>query len=357
MTDTLAPYRIDIPQRELDDLNRRLEQARWPDETTGVGWSRGIPMGYLRDLAEYWRRGYDWRAAEARLNRFPRFVTEIDGQRIHFVHARSPEPDATPLLLSHGWPGSVVEFGDVIEPLRDPRAHGGDPAQAFHVVVPSVPGFPLSHPLSGAGWTDTRIAGAFAELMARLGYERYGVQGGDVGAMVAPQLARTVAERVVGVHVNALLAFPSGAEGEMEGLSEDGQECWCPARATSPSGGSPSGTTTSCAGRSTTAAGTSSPPSSRRCSSTTSTRSSPVSPAELVGPPMIILAKWAGLRTRSVDRSTRLATGNLTTATAVTVGPRHHTRPGVRTTRHPGQRARSYQTVMRRGLVTKLTPK
>jgi pimeloyl-ACP methyl ester carboxylesterase len=161
-----------------------------------------VPTGWLRELAEYWRTGYDWRAAEARLNEFPQFTTVIDGQRIHFLHVRSPEPGALPLVLTHGWPGSVVEFLGVIGPLTDPRAHGGDPADAFHVVVPSLPGFGFSGPTADGGWDTDRIARAWAELMRRLGYDRYGAQGGDIGAAVSPQLGRVAPDRVVGVHTN-----------------------------------------------------------------------------------------------------------------------------------------------------------
>ena len=159
--------------------------------------------GAARDRhGQCWRTGYDWRAAEERLNQLPQFTTTIDGQRIHFLHVRSPEPDALPLVMTHGWPGSVVEFLDVIGPLADPRAHGGDPADAFHLVIPSLPGFGFSGPTTDAGWGTTRIAQAWAALMGRLGYDRYGAQGGDVGATVAPELGRVAPDRVVGVHVN-----------------------------------------------------------------------------------------------------------------------------------------------------------
>jgi epoxide hydrolase len=200
---TIQPFSISIEQAQLDDLHDRLAGTRWPDELPGVGWSRGVPLAYLKELAEYWRTGYDWRTHEARLNEFPQFTTEIDGQNIHFLHIRSPEPEALPLILTHGWPGSVVEFLKVIGPLTDPRAHGGDPADAFHVVIPSLPGFGFSVPLSEAGWNTERIARAWAELMSQLAYERYGAQGGDFGAFVAPDLGRAAPDRVVGVHVNA----------------------------------------------------------------------------------------------------------------------------------------------------------
>ncbi|MFJ6838616.1 epoxide hydrolase family protein [Streptomyces sp. NPDC091209] len=198
------PFRIDFPQSYLDDLHRRLDHTRWPDELPGVGWARGVPKDYLQDLVRYWRHAYDWRAAEERLNAWPQFTTEIDGARLHFAHIRSPEPGATPLVMTHGWPGSIVEFTDVVGPLTDPRAHGGDPADAFHLVVPSIPGFGLSGPTRDTGWEFTRVAAAFAELMERLGYRRYGAQGGDWGGAVSRELGRAYPDRVTGVHLNLL---------------------------------------------------------------------------------------------------------------------------------------------------------
>jgi epoxide hydrolase len=199
----IRPFRIDVPEADLDDLRRRLHRTRWPDELPGFGWSRGVPLGYLKELAAYWAGGFDWRKQEARLNEFPQFTTTIDGQNIHFLHVRSPEPDALPLVLTHGWPGSVVEFLNVISPLTDPRAHGSDPADAFHLVIPSIPGYGFSGPTHQTGWTTGRIARAWAQLMARLGYRRYGAQGGDWGAFVAPELGRIDPDHVVGVHLNA----------------------------------------------------------------------------------------------------------------------------------------------------------
>ncbi|MEU4065163.1 epoxide hydrolase family protein [Streptomyces wedmorensis] len=215
----MHPFRIDIPQAQLDDLHRRLDATRWPDELPGVGWDRGVPVGYLKELAEYWRTSFDWRAAEAQLNAHPQFVEEIDGAQVHFLHVTSPEPDATPLLLTHGWPGSVAEFLDVIGPLTDPRAHGGDPAEAFHLVIPSIPGYGFST-LTETGWDTPRIARAWAELMARLGYGKYIAQGGDAGAVISLELGRVDPEHVLGVHVNMLMTFPSGDPAEFEGLDE-----------------------------------------------------------------------------------------------------------------------------------------
>ncbi|NGO13056.1 epoxide hydrolase [Streptomyces sp. HC44] len=219
-TSAIHPFRIRIPQVQLDDLHARLAAARWPDELPGVGWSRGVPLAYLKDLAEYWRTAYDWRTHETALNTLPQYTTTIDGQNLHFLHVRSPEPDATPLILLHGWPDSVVDFLDVIGPLSDPRAHGGDPASAFHLVIPSLPRFAFSTPLAGPGMSAARMAGVLTQLMSRLGYTRYGVQGYDTGAWVAPEMGRQAPEQVIGIHVNAMLTFPAGAEGEMDGLSE-----------------------------------------------------------------------------------------------------------------------------------------
>ncbi|MCY1076981.1 epoxide hydrolase family protein [Archangium lansingense] len=216
----LQAFRIEIPQADLDDLRERLSRTRWPDELPGAGWSYGVPLGYLKELAAYWRTTYDWRAHEAELNAHPQFTTEIDGQRIHFLHVRSPEPDALPLLLTHGWPSSVVEYLDVIGPLSNPRAHGGDPAQAFHLVIPSLPGYGLSGPTRDAGWGTRRVARAWAELMSRLGYQRYGAQGGDWGSWISRELGLIDPEHVIGVHTNGLITFPCGDPNELVGLSE-----------------------------------------------------------------------------------------------------------------------------------------
>lgn len=221
---SISPFRIAIPDTDLADLRERLARTRWPDELPGVGWSYGAPAAYIRELAEYWRTGYDWRAQEAALNEFPQFTTEIDGQNVHFLHVRSPEPDALPLIVTHGWPGSVVEFMKIIGPLTDPRAHSGDPAQAFHVVAPSIPGFGFSGPTAETGWDMNRVARAWAVLMSRLGYERYGAQGGDTGALVSPKLARIDSGHVIGVHINGDLGFPTGDPAEFDGLSEAEQE-------------------------------------------------------------------------------------------------------------------------------------
>jgi len=217
---TIRPFRIDIPQTDIDDLHDRLARTRWPHELPGVGWSRGVPLSYLQGLAEYWRTCYDWREHEAALNAFPQFTTTIDGANVHFLHVQSPESNAMPLVLTHGWPGSIVEFMQVIGPLTDPAAHGGDPADAFHLVVPSIPGFGFSGPTREIGWNVRRIARAWAELMRRLGYERYGAQGGDWGAAISRALGVADRDHVVGVHLNFLPVFPSGDPAELENLTE-----------------------------------------------------------------------------------------------------------------------------------------
>ncbi|MET8676374.1 epoxide hydrolase family protein [Streptomyces sp. NPDC004647] len=221
----ISPFRIDIPQGDLDDLRDRLVRTRWPDELPDAGWDYGVALPYLKDLVEYWSGDYDWRAQEARLNKVPQFTTVIDGQTVHFMHVRSPEPDATPLIVTHGWPSTVNDFLDIIGPLTDPRSHGGDPADAFHVVAPSVPGFAFSGPTREKGWGTNRIARAWAELMRRLGYDRYGAQGGDFGAIVSPEIGRVAPGNVIGVHVNALAnaATPAGPD-ELDNLTDEERE-------------------------------------------------------------------------------------------------------------------------------------
>jgi pimeloyl-ACP methyl ester carboxylesterase len=217
--ESIHPFHIGIPQADLDDLNERLHRTRWPDELPGVGWAYGIPRDYLKELARYWRHEYDWRAAEARLNQWPQFTTTIDGANLHFAHIRSPEPDATPLIITHGWPGSIVEFAEVTGPLSDPRSHGGDPSDAFHLVVPSIPGFGFSGPTRETGWEFRRIAAAFAELMRRLGYPRYGAQGGDWGALISRELGRANPDEIIGVHLNLIPGTAASAEPDAEELS------------------------------------------------------------------------------------------------------------------------------------------
>ena len=199
----MTPFRIDIPQSDLDDLRERLTRVRWTPQLPGDGWRRGVPADYLRELAEYWRDKYDWRAHEARLNEFPQFVTEIDGQAVHFLHVRSPRPDAFPVLLTHGWPNSFLEFTELIGPLTE---------RGFDLVVPSVPGFGFSAPPRETGFSVRRVAELWAALMGRLGYDRYGTQGGDLGAYVAPEVALVDPEHVAGVYVISGLGFPTEAD-------------------------------------------------------------------------------------------------------------------------------------------------
>jgi epoxide hydrolase len=219
----IRPFQIEIAQADLDDLRDRLTRTRWLDELPGVGWTRGVPLAYLKELAAYWADGFDWRAQEARLNQFRQFTTTIDGQTVHFAHVRSPEPDALPLLVTHGYPSSIAEFLEIIGPLTDPRGHGGDPADAFHVVAPSLPGFGFSVPLAEAGWESSRTAKAWVELMRRLGYQRYGAHGGDIGAGVSGDLGALDPERVVGAHVTTdptALALLDLLPAELDGLLE-----------------------------------------------------------------------------------------------------------------------------------------
>jgi len=205
-TTSISPFRVEISDHELADLRRRLHDARFPAPLPGDDWSTGVPVAYLQELASKWE-SFDWAAYQERLNDVPQFTTVIDDQVIHFVHVRSGVPGAVPLLLTHGWPGSFLEFLDVIGPLTNPAAHGGDASDAFDVVIPSLPGFGFSTPLSSTGWTTKRIAEAWVELMDRLGYDRFATQGGDLGAGVAPEVARIAPERVIGVHVNGTLGF------------------------------------------------------------------------------------------------------------------------------------------------------
>lgn len=206
-TGDLSPFEIRVDDAVLDDLRRRLAHTRFPDQIEGTGWKYGFSIAYLRDLVAYWRDAYDWRATEARLNRLAHFHTRIDGQSIHLVHARSPHADAMPLLLMHGWPGSIVEFLDVIPRLTDPTAHGGAASDAFHVVAPSLPGYGFSEPTRTPGWDARRVARAFVELMARLGHGRCGAQGGDWGAQIATRIGVDDPEHCAGIHLN----MPIGA--------------------------------------------------------------------------------------------------------------------------------------------------
>ncbi|MFC4909156.1 epoxide hydrolase family protein [Actinomadura gamaensis] len=224
-------FRVTIPQADLDDLADRLARTRWADElpydqvTDGVqrgpvqpGWEYGVPGSFVRDMVARWR-DFDWRAQEARINAFPQFTTEIDGETIHFVHVRSPHPDATPLILTHGWPNTFVEYLDLVEPLTNPE----DPADAFHVVIPSLPGFGFSSRPRTKGWEAARTADAWAELMTRLGYDRFAAHGNDAGAIVSPEIGRRHPDRVIAVHVTQIFSFPSGDPSELADLTPDEQ--------------------------------------------------------------------------------------------------------------------------------------
>jgi epoxide hydrolase len=206
MSDAVEPFEIHVDDAVLDDLRQRLGATRFPDQLEGTGWEYGMPVDTLRDLVTYWRDSYDWRVHEARLNELPQFRTRIDGQSIHFVHARSAHPDALPLLLVHGWPGSIVEFLDVIPRLTDPEAHGGRADDAFHVVAPSLPGYGFSEPPRTPGWDVARIAGAFVELVGRLGYDRYGAQGGDWGAQIVTRMGALDPGRCAAIHLTMPIA-------------------------------------------------------------------------------------------------------------------------------------------------------
>ena len=207
-------FEISVGDDVLADLRRRLREARWPNEIDGAGWTYGTDLSYLRGLCDYWADGFDWRAWEAKLNRWTNIRTEIFGDQIHAIVARSPHDNAMPLLLTHGWPGSVVEFLDVIDPLVNPTEHGGDAADAFHVVAPSLPGFGWSGPTTQPGWDVKRVAEAWTELMSRLGYSRYGAQGGDWGSKVSTWLGLVDAEHLAGIHLNMAIGIP--AEGELD---------------------------------------------------------------------------------------------------------------------------------------------
>jgi len=215
----VEPFKISVSDAQVADLRRRLADTRWPDQIPGSGWDYGCDLAWLQDLAAYWADGFDWRSQEDRLNSLDHFTTLIDGQNIHFIHQRSPHPEALPLLISHGWPGSVVEFLDIIGPLTDPTAHGGDAADAFHVIAPSLPGYAWSGPTTDRGWGVDRTARAFAVLPDRLGYDAYGVQGGDWGSMISRQIAQVDPGHVVGCHVNMMTGGPAGADDDFDDIT------------------------------------------------------------------------------------------------------------------------------------------
>ena len=215
----VRPFHVEIPEAELADLRRRIEATRWPSKEHVDDRSQGVQLATLQALAGYWTTDYDWRKVEARLNALPQFTTEIDGVEIHFIHVRSRHENALPLIMTHGWPGSVIELLDTVGPLTDPTAHGGTPEDAFHLVLPSLPGYGFSGEPTELGWENGRIASAWAELMARLGYTRYVAQGGDVGAAVTDAMGRQAPEGLLGIHVN-LLALAIGLKDQLPAESE-----------------------------------------------------------------------------------------------------------------------------------------
>lgn len=218
----ITPFRIAISETDLDDLRARLARTRLPERETPEDWSQGVPLAYMQEIVDYWGSGYDWRRGEAAINRFPQFRTALDGLGIHFIHARSPEPGALPLVMTHGWPGSVVEFLKVVGPLSDPAAHGGDPADAFHVVCPTLPGFGFSDKPASTGWSTEKIGAQWAELMARLGYDRYVAQGGDWGSIVTSSIAAADPGHCAAIHLNMPIAPPDPET--MDSLTEREQK-------------------------------------------------------------------------------------------------------------------------------------
>ncbi|MEY8242728.1 MAG: epoxide hydrolase [Gammaproteobacteria bacterium] len=204
----IRKFQLEVTDAVLDDLKKRLSMTRWPNKETPEDWSQGIPLGYMQELCDYWQHEYDWRAREERLNRFPQFITEIDGVDIHFIHLPSVHENARPLIITHGWPGSVVEFHKVIEPLADPTAHGGNTEDAFHVVVPSLPGYGFSGKPEVTGWGIEKIADIWSALMARLGYDHYFAQGGDWGAMVTTHIGLQDKEHCDAIHLNMPVVIP-----------------------------------------------------------------------------------------------------------------------------------------------------
>jgi microsomal epoxide hydrolase len=220
MAEDIRPFRCEVPDDVLTDLNQRLARTRWPDQLPGAGWDYGTEKSFLQSLCEYWRDSFDWRAAEARFNAFPQYLTEIDGEQLHFYHVRSPEPQALPLIITHGYPGSVAEFLDILGPLSDPASHGGDPRDAFHVIAPSIPGYGFSGPTRHKGFDVPRAADMFVRLMELLGYERYIAQGGDWGSAISTALAVKRPDRVMALHLNMILGFPPDPADPLAGLSE-----------------------------------------------------------------------------------------------------------------------------------------
>src|SRR5436853_1061361 len=219
----IRPFHIEIPEEQIDDLRRRIAAARWPSKELVEDRSQGVQLATLREVARYWESDYDWRKAEAKLNALPQFTTEIDGVEIHFIHVRSAHENALPLIMTHGWPGSVIELLETVGPLTDPTAYGGTAEDAFHLVLPSVPGYGFSGEPTEVGWGPGRVARAWGELMQRLGYTRYVAQGGDVGAVITDAMGRQAPEGLRGIHLNVLIAGLEDlpAESEQERAAHD----------------------------------------------------------------------------------------------------------------------------------------
>ena len=205
----IRPFRFDVPASALDDLHRRLDLTRFPERETPNDWSQGVPLAYMQEIHAYWRDRYDWRRCETTLNSYPQWITELDGLDIQFMHVRSPHADALPMVMTHGWPGSILEFMKVLGPLTDPTKHGGEARDAFHVVCPTLPGFGFSGKPTAPGWTLNRIGRAWGELMARLGYDRYVAQGGDWGSAVTLSIGETETVHCAGLHSNMPILSPS----------------------------------------------------------------------------------------------------------------------------------------------------
>src|SRR5919197_5171980 len=222
----IGPFHVDVPEERIDDLRRRISATRWPDKELVADRSQGVQLAVTQELARYWLDNYDFGRVEARLNALPQFTTEIDGVNVHFIHVRSPHEEALPLIMTHGWPGSVIEQIDTVGPLTDPTAHGGSAEDAFHLVLPSLPGYGFSSQPAELGWNLSRVARAWAELMKRLGYTRYVAQGGDVGAGVTDAMGRLAPEGLIGIHTNLLVpalndpaALPADSERERAALA------------------------------------------------------------------------------------------------------------------------------------------
>lgn len=216
----ITPFEIAIPQSAIDDLRRRLSTTRMPDQIAGTSWEYGTDSGYLAELLDYWQNDFDWRQQESELNQFDQYQTEIDGLAMHFIHQRSENPDAIPLMVVHGWPGSVAEFTKIIGPLTDPTAHGGSATDSFHIIAPSLPGFGFSERPSEQGYSPEKMAHMLAALMERLGYERYGIAGGDWGAIINRHIANNYPERLIGLHSNMVLAGPPADETQRGDVTE-----------------------------------------------------------------------------------------------------------------------------------------